>query len=685
MTEQEYYAEFMQDIYARAGSENDFCEEKFCEKMCDFLVEQAHIQSYDSAFFKKGQQGIRIDAWSLDKDRQELCLFICDFSPTEEVRTLTQTDANAWFKRAENFFIKAKSCDFYQDIEESLAAYGVARDISENISNISKIRFFLLSNAKRSDRLKGFENRKVDDFNTEYNILDITRLTRLAESGKEKEDIEICFDDYMKGGIPCLPASGETCDCRSFLLVLPGELLANIYDQYGERLLEQNVRTFLQFRAKVNKGIRSTLKNVPEMFFAYNNGLTATAEELHMVSNKIVSVKNLQIVNGGQTTASIFMSKLMDKNAVDLSKVFVQVKLSIINPERVDEVVPLISRYANTQNKVSAADFFSNHPFHRRVEDFSRRILAPSSEGGLTETYWYYERARGQYANQQSKLTTAQRKKFLLQNPNSQMFTKTDLAKFENSFAEMPHYVSKGAQWNFGKFAEEIGGKDDHKGLWDKDENQFNELYFKRLIAKAILFRFLDKNIMSQEWYGGDKANIITYTLALFMKVVREKGRFVNFSDIWQKQRVSEAIQKQLLMMSKLVNETITDTDLNVTQYCKQEICWQRVQKINVFLDKSVLPELVDSLENEYKEKNAKRGQKVLKGIEAQMYVVGRGAKYWGRILTWDEEQRVLTEKDRGLLETASRIPVKLPSEKQCPLIIQIEERALQEGFYIDG
>ena len=203
---------------------------------------------------------------------------------------------------------------------------------------------------------------------------------------------------------------------------------------------------FFSFGAKSIKGIRNTIQNEPEMFFAYNNGLTTTAEsvETDTARERIRSVTNFQIVNGGQTTASIFTATKKDKAA--LSKVYVQVKLTVIPPERAEVVVPRISEYANTQNKVSAADFFSNHPFHLRIEELSRRIWAPSPVGGLRETHWFYERARGQYANAQANLTPAKLREFLAKNPRPQMFTKTDLAKFEYSMSMRPHIVSSPAQ-----------------------------------------------------------------------------------------------------------------------------------------------------------------------------------------------------------------------------------------------
>lgn len=683
MTEHEFYHDYMQAIYA--SSDNDFTEEKFTEEMCDFLVDNAVIENYDSVFFKKDRQG-RIDAWYFNRDKKELSLFICDFSPSSELRSLTQSDIEQYFKRAERFFLQARTDKFYQGLEESLPIYSVARDIHQNITQISKVKFYLLSNGKISDRFKGLGNKEIEGFDAVYDIWDMGRRARIAQSGKDKEDIVIDFTEFVANGIPCLQAFTGSSACKSYLLAMPGEMLAEVYDKYGERLLEQNVRTFLQFRGGVNKGIRNTLKNEPEMFFAYNNGLTVTAEHVVFSENRMLTAKNLQIVNGGQTTASIFMAKLQDKNNVNLENVYIPVKLSVIEQDKVDSVVPIISQCANTQNKVSAADFFSNHPFHKRIEDFSRRILAPSRDGGLIETHWFYERARGQYSNKQAKMTVSEKKIFTKSNPKPQMFTKTDAAKFENSFAQLPHYVSKGAQWNFGKFAEEICGKgDSEKGLWEKNELQFNELYFKQLIAKAILFIYLDKNIMRQrDWYRGYKANIITYTLAKFANVVAEKGRFIDFMSIWNKQDLSTALKRQLLNLAKIINEAITDTDENVTQYCKKELCWEKIKSLDIKINADVVNELIEPEEEGSQGIDARKDQKILNDINAQLTVYDKGLEHWTALISWAKEENKLTEKEMSILSSTLRMNVSPPSEKQCKVILRIEHKAVQEGFFIN-
>ena len=242
-------------------------------------------------------------------------------------------------------------------------------------------------------------------------------MYRQATVGRGREDIDVDLANTFGGALPVLPAQQPEADHESYLAIMPGKVLAAIYDRWGTRLLEQNVRVFLQHRGKVNKGIRATIENEPNMFFAYNNGITATAEEVDIDDDGgrllLRRLKNFQIVNGGQTTASIHSAQ---RRQVDVSQAFVQMKLSVVDPERANSLVPKISEFANSQNRVSAADFFANHPFHVRMEEFSRRIHAPSPDGTFRQSKWFYERARGQYADARGGLTQAQRKKFDLEN-----------------------------------------------------------------------------------------------------------------------------------------------------------------------------------------------------------------------------------------------------------------------------
>ena len=354
---------------------------------------------------------------------------------------------NTIFRRLANFLRHALDHKWRDALEETSPAFGLADLLSKRWSGIGRVRLFLITNRELSERVDGREADELDGRTITYSVWDIGRLYRQATVGRGREDIDVDLAGSFGGPLSVLPAQQLAADHESYLAIVPGQVLAAIYDRWGTRLLEQNVRVFLQHRGKVNKGIRATIENEPNMFFAYNNGITATAEkvEIDVDDGRLLlrRVKNFQIVNGGQTTAAIHAAQ---RGKVDVSQTFVQMKLSVVDPERANRLVPKISEFANSQNRVSAADFFANHPFHVRMEGFSRRIHAPSQDGTFRQSKWFYERARGQYADARGGLTPAQRKKFDLENPRRQLFTKTDLGKFVNVWEERPHEVSLGAQ-----------------------------------------------------------------------------------------------------------------------------------------------------------------------------------------------------------------------------------------------
>jgi hypothetical protein len=672
----EYYADFMQNVYAQSGTNKDFYEAVFTETVCNCLIEQAEIEDYTVVSYKKSSQGLRVDAWDHDLEREKMILIVTDFRFGNVIESLPQTDIEKNFRRAERFFVESLNPRFYHSLEESSPGHALALDIYSNSTQISYVQVILLSNGLLSDRVKYVQAKTIQGHNFTYDIWDISRLFRIESSGKTREDINIDFTEYCNGGIKCLNTETGGNDCESYLFVLPGKVVANLYDKYGERLLEQNVRTFLQFRGNVNKGIRTTITKEPQMFFAYNNGLSTTADKIifNDSKDKILAITNLQIVNGGQTTASIYTA--MKKDAANLTEVSVQVKLSIIPPDKVDDVVPLISQFANTQNKVSAADFFSNSPFHLRIEDLSRRIWAPSPEGGLRETHWFYERTRGQYINAQARLTPSKIRDFLAINPKNQMFSKTELAKYEYSFGMLPYKVCLGAQKCFAQFAHQTGSE------WEKNDKQFNELYFKQLVAKAIMFRFLEKSIMKQPWYDDYRAEIIAYTISKLAKMVSNSGKFVNLIQIWQKQDLTNALKSQLLVIAEYVNKEIkAGPDSNVREWCKKGECWAVVQGININLNQDVINELIDLEQFKEEEKSAITGQVMDTEQRGTIYVVKKGAEYWKEILAFSQTAKILSPKEESILGVACAIPYKIPSDKQSKIILDIERKVIQEGF----
>lgn len=679
----EFYHDLRQEFLAGSEASMDFSESEFALDLTKELIESGQIEGFEPCHYK-APKGMRVDGYWFKEDEECLDLFILDFSNRDSLETLVRTEVESIFKRLENFVTASMMKQIYNDLEITSPGYGLSRDISERKMNFSRVNFYLISERRLSERIHSIEEVKYSSWIFSYHIWDISRFYRLYTSKGEKEELLIDFTDWRPEGLQCLPAHLSTAEYQSYLLVIPGEILSALYGKYGARLLEQNVRCFLQARGNVNKGIRATILNSPEMFFAYNNGLTATAKEIEFDEKEsgiyIKKIRDLQIVNGGQTTASLFHTNRKDKASVD--KIFVQVKLSVINEEQSEEVVPKISEYANTQNKVNAADFFSNHPFHVRIEDFSRRLYAPPQQSALRETKWFYERARGQYADAMAKLSPSDTKKFQVQNPKSQMFTKTDLAKFENVWDEKPTFVNLGAQKNFAKYAARIGQE------WEKDSDRFNEFYFKCIVAKAIIFKNTEKIISSQSWYsGGYRANIVAYTLALISLYCSKNNKSLHYANIWDKQNISQAMIKTIENVGKIVHDDILRPPSgisNISEWCKKDGCWDRLidetfSRSNIF-PADFIKELVSKNEVREVVREAKKTQKMDNSIEEQINILKYSPEQWKYVFRESKKIGVLSPKEMSILESST---YKLPSEKQAHILLGILKKLEMEGLKI--
>ena len=676
---QEFTQDFFQECVAEADANGIFKEDVFFHKFCEYLVDAGEIDVSERAQYVRSQGGMRVDGYGEILDDSEVInLIIVDFHQKNELSRLTETDMNAIFNRLFNFLKKALDETFRNSLEETNPVFGLADSIAHRWSSVRKVRLFLISNRQLSDKVDGRKAEKLDNKTITHNVWDITRLWRVTVN-QGKDDITINLEKDFGGTIQLLLAHSPDDQDETYLGVISGNQLALIYDNWGTRLLEQNVRVFLQARSNVNKGIKNTILYDPTMFLAYNNGITATAEKISKknVDGNIhlVEIFNFQIVNGGQTTASIHAAY---KQKIDLSNVFVQMKLSIVQSSRAAEIVPKISEYANSQNRVNAADFFANHPFHVRIEGFSRRMYAPSLDGTFRQSKWFYERARGQYSDARGQLTIAKRKRFDLEHPRKQMFTKTDLAKFLNVWLGIPHVVSRGAQKNFVHFAQNIGS------AWKKNENQFNEKYYRTLIGKAIVFRRTERIVSEQSWYeGGYRANIVAYTIARIAHFVKSENQSINFEEIWKNQRMSIAMEETIAFVAMIVKDVLVVPPFstrNISEWAKQQACWETIKKLDLEWPQKFIEELICEEEEKSERKYAKKEQIMINGIEAQKIVVNQKGKFWEEVLRWGSSNNLISPREIEILKIATKIPFRIPSEKQSFVILNTLKKFHDEG-----
>mgnify|MGYP001119974679 CR=1 FL=1 len=694
MNLEDFRAEWIEDLRVAAEANQSDPHSEFVLDAVDRLSEAEEVENVEVGYFEglgRRNAKMMIDGYAFDAVDKSCVLLLSDYSNNELAETLTLTDINRLYNNM-RVLVEAALDGYIIDnkFEESSSGYMFANEAKRHFANgeISKFRFYILTDKKLSDKIKNLKKDPIVGKQVDLNAWDISRFYNLYASTQGKEEIEIDSSIVDGGGIPYVGATNED-DYSAYLAVVPGRFLADIYLEYGSRLLEGNVRSFLSNRGKVNKAIRGTILQEPTMFFAYNNGIAATATEIETKQENgrhlITRIKDMQIINGGQTTASIANAVLQDK--ADLAEIYVPMKLSVVNHDKAKEMIPTISRSANSQNKVDEADFFSNHPYHIRLEEYSRRVLAPPVDGNQYQTAWFYERARGQYVQEQMKLTRGDRKKFQLKNPKTQLLRKVDVAKFMNSYEQRPHIVSRGAQFNMRNFAEMIGKQ------WDPStqNTSFNEYYWKKLIALAILFKQTEKIVSGQDWYQEIKAyraNIVTYSIAIIMHQVEKDhpGKTLDFLKIWNSQSLSSELEAQIIKTTREVFDFITRDDrttLNVTEWCKKEDCWKRAQNYNFTLLGSFVESLINT-SDEFEEKVvAQKEQKVSNEINAEIELINLGADYWRRVQEFGRNDKLLSEMEDGLLTVAANFETtgRIPSDKQAKLIMQIRNRLFDEGL----
>jgi hypothetical protein len=678
-----FRSEFLNDVQVRIAADGGFTDYAFAAVAADRLEEAHEVANFESCPYRSSSGRMRIDGYAFDSADDSLRVFVVHRAEAGELQTLTQTDARTLFNRLLSFVDASFSRRFEKTIDENHPARDFAETLLERKATLSRIRAYLITDCVLSTRVKDWPEGAIDGVPTEFHIWDIGRFHRAHMSMSGLDEVVVDFRDEAQDGLPCLAASMPGSPYISYLCVLPGPLLARIYDEHGSRLLEGNVRAFLTAKGKVNQGIRRTLLERPEMFFAYNNGIAAVASEVTIEEGpsgpRLITATDLQIVNGGQTTASIENVKRVDK-APRLEETFVPMKLSVVSGEQSASMIAEISRFANSQNKVSDADFFANHPFHQRLEQISRRVLAPARAGMQYETRWFYERARGQYLNEFVKLTPAQRERVRLVIPKSQIITKTDLAKSELSWQERPHNVSQGAQNFFLEFAKRVDA------AWNSDPDAFHEEYFRSAVSRLLVFRTTEHLVSAQPWYyGGYRAIIVTYAIAkLARELITARRGVIDLKRLWRQQELYPALASQVVAIAEQVFDSLSslpESQQNLTQWAKRQGCWEQVQKLPVVLSDDFLESLVDASDASLEARAARAMQQVDSGIDYQAAVLTLGPSYWQSILAWAEKRGSLASSDRNGLRAAAGFSATLPTDKQCKRLLQLKERFEEAGF----
>lgn len=647
---EEYFRKLKQNIETKqlASEEGGSKEQLFTRYATDLLKLKGETDNVSVSFDEKtsGKHPHKINAYAISDDNSQIDLFISKYIPGAKPTSLSHEDLGKLASQLKNFYKKAKEENYALTIAESSEIFTFANYFicdEDFKDNLGKIRVFILTNANCSVDVPENDNWYGTD--VEYVLVDLQHLYEISAEAEEPINV-----NFAKRGctIPCVAGPSNNDVYQVYLAIIPGNLLADLYDEYKTRLMENNVRQFLQFTGKINKGIKDTIESHPWMFLAYNNGISATAKSVTLKGdNAITAIENLQIVNGGQTTASLYYARKMNPS-VDLSNIHVQVKISVIKKEEeFDRIVSNISRCANTQNKVNDADFSANDERLIQLEKMSRYVTAPETALRPYATYWYFERAKGQYKNFRLKdgFTRQRERQFDLKYPKEQVFTKQELAKYVNSYGEVyngdkliigPHIVCRGNEKCYDAFL--------HNNL--PNPSSIDNIYFEDVVAKMILFQEADRRYGTKTTgnpIGDIKKTVVPYSIAILYKLTEGK---LDLYKIWRAQKVSEALSDALYDLMKQVNNYFINNaeTSRYEEWGKKEDCWLELRDQKWICNlRRLKDDLIDEKSTtKRKSINLSESDKI-DALYNKQYVESIPSEVWEKISIWGKESGLLT------------------------------------------
>lgn len=749
MDYQEYKEDFLNTLRADSVYSGTDTEDEFLNHTLDLLMDFNELDSPEMTGMgdKKGKGGrlMRADGYCFDETDHSLILLISDFQDSREPDKLTRTRVDELYWRLYYFLDEVCNGNISTYFDDSDDVLKISDYIRRRMNAqhddpqlVLKVKFYILTNKELDTRLlstnllettisntrgkkkKAKTTKKIKKENFNGKPLEIAlwypeRFFEMENSNNNEPIVIDVSEDYGCNGIPCIKGNiGDNLDYEAYIAIIPGKLLADIYIEHGSRVLEGNVRAFLGTGGSksVNSGIRRTINTDPTKFFTYNNGIATTASdvETNFVDGQlyITKIVDLQIINGGQTTASL-AEAVLKKTNTDLKGIYVPMKLTVIDDREsedengirfYDAMVQSIAKFANSQNKVTAADLFSNDPFHIQMEQMSKRYLAPPGQSAVP-TGWYYERSRKKYKQEQIKLSKDSQKRFQSKFPKSQVITKEQLAMYITTvFSLRPDIVSKGKNWTMKAFGTEISE------IYKKNKEAFNEFYFKKCICAAIIYRTVDSYLETHKdsarkptgfWYktGGYKLNIVPYSIAKIISSI-PKGLSLDWTQIWNKQAISPSFMREIEIVTKMTNDFICDSNgVIVTEYCKKLSTWEEFRdKIRYSPSADFLSELISTAEVKEYEHDSKSDKKEDNNLKNIMAIINRGADYWQNLVRIAHNNRISVSyqeltaiKQLIDMSVTGKLPItssgKVPSKvtKAVQLALALEDKLKTEGL----
>jgi hypothetical protein len=585
-------ADFLRDTQAEVKAQmsegSPFAEIVFTDVVTRHMAEigmtfepvECHYQG------KFGNSTFRLSGYSVSDDQDQLDLFVSLYEGVEELTQVPEAETKVAVEQCLRFLGLCAEGKMAPKLDPSSDVRSLAETLQAIYDGLEQVRIYVLTD--RVAKSKSFKTREIGGKAVRLEVMDIERLHRHWSEGKPRDELVVDFNEVSGAPLPCVYVPGENADYDYALTAIPGEALRLLYEKFGARLLEANVRSFLSVKGKgVNAGIQATLRAAPGRFMAYNNGIVLVADEMRFGSpgdgsTGIAWLKGLQIVNGGQTTATIYFSKKKFPE-MDLGKVRVPAKIIVMkaqDPVKEEALVSDISRFANSQNAVRQSDLSANKPFHVEVERLSLSVYCPDGVGR-----WFYERAAGSYSTMLARDGTTPAKLKTLKDaiPAARRITKTELAKYIVAWDKRPDIVSRGSQKNFDQFMASLAGPEGAEAPLP------NVVAYKAMIAKARLFR--DTQKLARPMFQAFQGNVTAYTIS----VLAEKlGDRIDLERVWVNQSGSPELMAQIAVWAREVNDVLHRTAAGkmISEWAKKSECRDAVLGATYSAPDPDIPEL---------------------------------------------------------------------------------------------
>ncbi len=586
----DFLRETQAEVKAQVNEGAPFAEIAFTEIVMQHMADIGMTFEPVACHFKgrAGNDVLKLSGYAVSDDQDQLDLFVSLYEDVDVPTPVPESEIQTAVKQGLKFLALCAAGKLAPKLDPSSDVRSLAETLQLIYDGLEQVRIYVLTD--RVAKTKSFKTREVGGKAVRLEVMDIERLHRHWSEGKPRDELVVDFGEVSGAPLPCVYVPGDNEDYDYALTAIPGEALRLLYEKFGARLLEANVRSFLSVKGKgVNAGIQSTLRSAPGRFMAYNNGIVIVADEMRFGSpgdgsTGIAWLKGLQIVNGGQTTASLYFAKKKYPET-DLSKVRVPAKIIVMKTQdaaKEEALVSDISRFANSQNAVRQSDLSANKPFHVEVERLSLSVYCPDGVGR-----WFYERAAGSYNTMLAREGTTPNKLKALKDaiPASRRITKTDLAKYITAWDKRPDIVSLGSQKNFDRFMATLAAPDGAETPLPTVAD------YKAMIAKAKLFR--DTSKYTRGAFKAGQANVAAYAISVLSDKLGDR---LDLEKIWSRQSASPELMAQIRIWADEVNDVLVRTAAGrlVSEWAKKAECRESVLASTFSKAASGIPEVAN-------------------------------------------------------------------------------------------